>query len=151
MQISPDISIPICIEQGSVYHFKLTTTNKDGTAYSGDRFFIVLNVNPKTDEVLVLTTITTQTASQVKFIKLNGEDPTTLVSITKSDLPILSQDSVVNCNRVYEKTMQEVIDGVNGVGGKIINIKLPKSVINALVSGVVISKQVPTNIKEFLI
>lgn len=150
MQISPDISIPICIEQGSIYHYHLDIENHDGTKYSGDRFFIVLNLNPKTDEILILTTITKQIDKKREFIKRTGEDPSTLVLISPSDFPNLSQDSVVNCNNIYQITLTELIDKVKN-GGKIFSYKLPKTIVSALVSGVLVSKQIPEEVKQRLI
>lgn len=150
MLIDPGISIPICIEQGSIYLYRLDTTNKDGTLYSGDRFFIVLNTNPKTDEVIILTTITTKVEKQAELIKRTGEDPSTLVQISISDFPNLSKDSVVNCNRIYQITLQELIEKVKN-GGKFFSFTLPKTVISALVSGVLKSKQVAPEIKEMLV
>ena len=47
MDIPAKVTVPICIEQGSIYHFCLDTLNKDGTRYQGNRFLIVLNANPK--------------------------------------------------------------------------------------------------------
>jgi hypothetical protein len=150
MWIDPEISIPICIEQGSIYLYHLTTTNKDGALYSGDRFFIVLNLNPKTDEILILTTITTKIENQKAFIKKTSEDPSTLVVITKSDFPQLAQASAVNCNRVYQITLKELIEKVKN-GGKIFSHNLPKTVIALLISGVLKSKQIPPDIKQKLI
>ncbi len=150
MQINPEISIPICIEQGSIYLYQLDTVNKDGTPYSGNRFFIVLNLNPQTDEILILSTITTKIDKQKEFIKKIGEDPSTLVSITVSDFPNLSQDSAVNCNRIYETTLKELVEKVKN-GGKIFNHNLPKTVMSALISGVLKSKQVSPEVKQRLI
>lgn len=150
MQIPLDISIPICIEQGSIYHFHIDIKNQDGTVYGGDRFFIVLNLNPKTDEILILTTITKKIDKNREFIKRIGEDPSTLVLISTSDFSRLSQDSIVNCNNVYQITIKELIDKIKN-GGKIFSNKLPKTIINALVSGILKSKQVSPEVKQKLI
>jgi PemK-like, MazF-like toxin of type II toxin-antitoxin system len=150
MDIPPKISIPICIEQGSIYLYCLDTKNKDGTSYKGSRFFIVLNANPKTDEVLVLTTITTKIDKQREFVKRIGEDAGTLVTITMSDFPRLTQDSVVNCNNFYQISLKGLIKKIED-GGKIFRDKLSKNVIDALTSGMLKSNQVPPDVKEKLI
>ncbi len=150
IDIPPKVSIPICIEQGVVYLYRLDTVNMDGTSYSGDRVFIVLNANPKTDETLILTTITKQVAKQREFIKKIGENPDTLVSILPSDFPPLKKESVVNCNNVYPITLSDLITKVEN-NGKIFSDKLPKTVINLLISGIIKSNQISSEIKKMLI
>lgn len=150
MDISPKVTIPICIEQGAIYHCRLTKQNTDGTLYDGNRFFIVLNVNPKTDEVLVLATITKKNDKTKEFIKRTGEVPETLVNIKISDFPSLSQDSVVNCNNFYPMSLEELINKIES-GGKIFKHKLSKIVIDALISGMMKSNQVSPEVKRLLI
>lgn len=150
MDIPPKVSIPICIEQGSIYHYQINKTNKDGTEYSGSRFFIVINKNPKTDGVIVLTTITTKTKETKKFIKKICEDEDTIVPIKISDFPNLSQDSIVNCNNYYSIQLEKLIEKIEN-GGKIFTHQLPKTVINALINGIMKSNQIPTEVKEILI
>lgn len=150
MEIKPKVRIPICIEQGSVYLYKLEAVNKDGSPYKGDRFFIVLNVNPKTDDILVLVTITKKIDNSINFAKRTGEDGSTIVPISPADFSQLNVESVVNCNRVYDITMEELITKVED-GGKVFSQKLPRTVISALVSGVLKSNQVQQEFKEMLI
>lgn len=150
VEIPPNVSIPLCIEQGSIYHYEYKRDRGDGTSYIGNRFFIVLNVNPKTDEVLILTTITTKITNQRAYIKQVGEDPDTLVPITKTDFARLSADSVVNCNNIYPLTLDELISKIHS-GGKIFYEKLPNDVINALISGVLKSSQVSPGHKKLVI
>lgn len=149
MEIPPKVSIPICIEQGSIYHCHLTKQNKDGTAYEGNRFFIVMNVNPKTDEILVLVTITKKIDKVKEFIKRICEATDTLVDITISDFPSLSQNSVVNCNNVYSMSLEELINKIEN-GGKIFRHKLPKTVIDALIRGMMQSNQISPEVKGML-
>jgi len=150
MRLPPKVFIPITIEQGSIYHYRISKVNKDGTQYDGSRFFIVLSTNPKIDEVLILTTITKQIDNQKKFIKRIREDKSTLVLISTSDLPFLSQDSVVNCNNFHEITLEALISKIED-GGKVLSHKLPKTIMNELISGVLKSNQVPPDVKEKLI
>jgi hypothetical protein len=150
MNIPSDIIAAVYIEQGTVCHYHLETINRDGTPYSGGRFLIVLNVNPKTDEILVLTTITKQIKNQTHYIKNIGEDPDTLVTISPSDFSPLSVESIVNCNNTYETTMDELKSKMKK-GGKFFTAKLPKTIVSALVSGVLKSKQVPPERKKLIV
>ncbi|HEY9585550.1 MAG TPA: type II toxin-antitoxin system PemK/MazF family toxin [Candidatus Paceibacterota bacterium] len=150
MDIPAKVTVPICIEQGAVYLYQLEATNHDGTPYKGDRFMIVLNANPKTDTVLVLATITKQIENQRKYVKNSGESPETLVDITPSDFVRLKQDSVVNCNNVYETSLSGLISKIED-GGKFFTEKLPKSKISEIAKGVLLSKQVTPEQKKLLV
>lgn len=150
MELPPEAVVTICIEQGSVYHYRLDTVNHDGTPYSGDRFFIVLNANPKSDTVVVMTTITTKVEKQEKIIKKSGESPDTLVKISKRDFSHLSEGSAVNCNRIYEISLTELVEKIRN-GGKVFHKKLPKDIVSALVSGALKSRQVSNEYKKLMI
>ena len=58
MDIPPKIRIPLCIEQGSVFNFFIEFD--DSKRQSKNRYFVVLNRNPKTDTALIMITSTTQ-------------------------------------------------------------------------------------------
>jgi hypothetical protein len=150
MKIPPEVSIPLCIEQGSIYLYEFQATRRDGTEYIGQRFFVVLNVNPKTDEILVLTTITKQIEKQERFIQTVREDTDTLVRISPADFARLSVESVVNCNNTHELTLRQLIEKVED-GGKIFYEKLPKNIMDAIVRGVLKSNLVPAEHKKLLI
>ena len=150
MDLPPKVVVPICIEQGSIYHYRVELTNRDRSTYRGQRFFIVLNVNPKTDEVIVLTTVTTKIEEAERYVQRVKESPETLVRISRADFPRLSAESVVNCNSTYPSTMPQLIKRIED-GGIIFFEKLPRSVIEALVGGVLKSTQVPNEQKKLLI
>jgi hypothetical protein len=150
MDIPAKVVVPVCIEQGAVYLYQLEIANYDGATYKGDRFMIVLNTNPNTDTVLVLATITKQIDKKKKYIKNIGESPETLVKITPTDFPRLKQDSVVNCNSVFETSLQELVTSVEN-GGKIFTERLPKSKISEITKGVLLSKQVSSEHKKLIV
>jgi hypothetical protein len=150
MNIPPKVSIPICIEQGSVYLFNLEKKNPDGTFYKGDRFFIVLNAKPKTDEIIILVTITKKIEKQKAYVKRIGESEDTLVTITLSDFPRLSQTSIVNCNNYFENDVKDLIAKIEN-DGKIFRDKIPKNIIDAITGGMINSRLIPLGIKEKII
>jgi hypothetical protein len=150
MEIPAEVTVRVCIEQGSVYHYLLESINNDGILYKGKRFLVVLNKDPKTDMVLILVTVTKQVEHQKEYIKRIGEDPSTLVSISKVNFPRLSVDSVVNCNDIYETSMADLINDIEN-GGKVFFEKLPKIVIDDLLAGVMKSNMVSLEHKELLL
>jgi len=151
MDIPTEVLIATCIEQGSIYHFELETINKDGSRYKGNRFLIVLNANPKTDKLLILTTITSQIENAKKHIKNLGADLETLVYLDKSDFKRLSKDSVVNCNNVYPISKKDLMLKLEEYSGKVFFEKLSHTKIEALVGGVIKSNQVANEYKTLLV
>ena len=138
------------IERGTVFYYSTNIANRDGTAFRGSRYFVVLNSNPKTDDFIILATITTQIANQSKFIKKVGEDPSTLVHVNPTDFAPLKVESVVSCNRVYPTTLNTLIKNIEG-GGKMFDEKLPKPIMSAIVSGVMKSGQIESEYKAILL
>lgn len=67
MEIPPKIRIPLCIEQGSVFNFFIDFGNPK--RQSKNRYFVVLNSNPKTDITLIMVTSTTQIQKKKEFVR----------------------------------------------------------------------------------
>lgn len=151
MEMPPDVLVPACIEKGTVYHFEMEIANRDGSAYVGRRFFIVLNAKPKTDEIIILSTITKQIGNVEAYLFRIGESKDTAVRISRKDFSALSVDSIVNCNSVYSSTRSEIIARLKRPGGKVFFEKIPKSVMDAIVSGVMKSGQIEQGYKKMLI
>jgi len=76
MEIPPKIRIPLTIEQGSVFNFKLEVSG-DGRQ-SKNRYFVVLNKNPKIDSVLVMLTSTSQISKKREFVRRAGINEQTI-------------------------------------------------------------------------
>jgi len=150
VDIPAKIVVPVCIESGSVYHYDFSADRKDGTTYKGSRFFIVVNINPKTDEVIVLVTVTTKIDKQMEYIKVIGADPDTIVKITPKDFEFLSKESIVNCNNHHVMTMDQLVAKIDN-GGKVFHEKLPTDILNRIKAGILKSNQIPPDIKKLVI
>jgi len=94
MEIPLKIKIPLCIEQGCVFNFFLDFN--DPKRESKNRFFVVLNSNPKTDSVLIMLTSTKQIEKKYEFIKRAGISETTLVKVTPKEYWPVPQISYTN-------------------------------------------------------
>jgi hypothetical protein len=138
------------IERGTVFYYSENIANRDGTSSRKSRYFIVLNNNPKTDDFLVLATITKQIENQSKFVKKVGEDPSTLVPISPEDFAPLKVASVVSCNKVYPMTLTVLMKKIED-GGTMLPDKVPKPILSAIVSGVMKSAQVEGEYKAIIL
>ncbi len=58
ISIPPGIKIPLCIESGSIFNFYIDF--QDPKRESKNRYFVVLNNDPKKDIVIVMLTPTTK-------------------------------------------------------------------------------------------
>lgn len=107
MEIPPKIRIPLCIEQGSVFNFHIEFG--DPKRESKNRYFVVLNQNPKTDIALIMITSTKQIDKKREFVKKSGISQGTLVEVKAKEHCIFTVDSVFNCNEVFEVKMSGLI------------------------------------------
>lgn len=103
MDIPPEIQIKSTINFGSVYYFTEESLHSDEPHY-----FIVLNVNPQKDVVVFLACASSQID---KVVKRRRTCPnTTLVKITPSQYPDFKVNSIIDCNNVFERTIDQLVD-----------------------------------------
>jgi hypothetical protein len=138
------------IERGTVFFYWDNIANRDGSNSKKQRYFIVLNSSPKTDDFIVLATVTSKIAGRLEFVKKISGDTSTLVFITPTDFPRLTVPSVINCNQVYPVTLKNLIKKV-GNGGIMFPEKIPKLIMSAIISGVMKSNQVEGEYKSIIL
>ncbi len=147
MEIPPKIRIPLCIEQGCVYNFYIDFG--DLKRESKNRYFVVLNKNPKTDTVLVMVTCTKQIDKKKEFIKKRGISQTTLVEVKAQEHCAIIVDSVFNCNDVLEVKMSDLIRKIEE-NGSMNYPKISDGILSKLIAGVKDSPMVPKTIKDII-
>ena len=147
MDIPPRVRIPLCIEQGSVFNFRIDFSNPKRE--SKNRYFVVLNRNPKTDAVLIMVTSTTQVAKRLNFVKRAGISEQTIVSVGHKKYPTFTSESVFNCNDVFEVSMENLIRKIEE-DGSMNYPKIPDSILAKMIIGVNESPQVSVAIKKLL-
>ena len=147
MDIPIKVRIPLCIEQGSVFNFHMEVegTNRQ----SKNRYFVVLNRNPKTDMALILVTSTTQVAKRKEFVQRAGISEQTIVSVSPKEYSIFTAESAFNCNDVIEVGMSDLIQKVED-DGSMNYPKLPDSILAKLIVGINKSPRISPAIKKLL-
>jgi len=147
MEIPPRVRVPLCIEQGSVFNFFLEV---DGPGReSKNRYFVVLNRNPKTDTALILLTSTTKVAKQLEYARRSGISGDTIVLVSPDDYLPFSDDCAFNCNDVHKVCMSDLVRKIEEDGSDNYP-KMPAGIINKLIKGVYVSPLVEQDIKKFL-
>ncbi|MDD5318627.1 MAG: hypothetical protein PHF79_02290 [Candidatus Pacebacteria bacterium] len=147
MDIPIKVRVPLCIEQGSVFNFFVD--HNDPKRQSKNRYFVVMNKNPKADTLLILVTSTTQAAKKLEFVKKAGISEKTIISVSSREYGVFSMDSVFNCNEVFEISMTDLIRRIEDTGS--MNYpKMSDEVIAKIIAGITESPSVSEANKKLL-
>jgi hypothetical protein len=95
VEIPPEVVIKSTIKAGSVYYFP------DDSLHSPDpHYFIVVNINPLDDTVIILVCA----SSRIEKVKLRRNlcPPMTLVEVTPDEYNDFSVLSIIDCNYIFE-------------------------------------------------
>lgn len=88
--------------------------------------------------------------SQVdKAKRRRRNSPHTLVKISKTEYPVFTKESVVDCNSVFEKTVDEIVDLLEAKRLKH-KPEMPIEIVKKLRNAVLASPIVENRIKEML-
>ncbi|HVU06523.1 MAG TPA: hypothetical protein VHE10_01935 [Candidatus Paceibacterota bacterium] len=147
MDIPIKVRVSLCIEQGSVFNFFID--HNDSKRQSKNRYFVVMNKNPKTDTLLILVTSTTQAVKKREFVKRAGISEKTIVSVTPQEYGVFSAESVFNCNEVFEISMNDLIRKIEDTGS--MNYpKMDDGAITKIIAGIKESPSVSEINKKLL-
>ncbi|MBU1032840.1 hypothetical protein KJ937_02840 [Patescibacteria group bacterium] len=147
MDIPPEICVPICIEQGSVFNFFID--HGHSKRQSKNRYFVILNRNPKTDKVLILVTSTTQVTKRLKFINRERISKKTIVEVSAKEYSVFPNDSAFDCNNVFEVSISALVRKIED-GGSMGYPEISKSILLKLIDGVKASPLITEEIKKLL-
>jgi hypothetical protein len=142
VDIPPDVQIKAILKPGSVFYF-------DDAALSSSEphFFIVINKTPISDHLLLLVCSSTKIA-KTKYRSLNYP-PSTLVEVSPSEYPDFSQDSIIDCNRVFPRSVQQLINKLSD--GKLkLKSEMPGKIVILLRQGVLDSPLVEEALKRII-
>lgn len=147
MEIPIKLRIPLSIEQGRVFNFRIDFEGSNRK--SGNRYFVVMNCNPKTDKVLIMLTSTTQIDKKKEFIKKIGISEKTLVEVLPKEYPIFSVPSAFNCNDIHEVNIEDLIRKIEN-NGSMNYPRLSEQILKKLIIGVKESPLVAEEVKKLL-
>lgn len=130
------------IQSGSVYYFP------DEALHSPDpHYFVVLNISPVLDRILILVCSSTQIESCKRRSKMFPS--TTLVEITHGQYSDFPFHSIVDCNYPFERTIDELMKKYRE--GKLsFKSVMSELLVNQLRQGVLQSTLVAPEIKDLL-
>ncbi len=133
------------IQTGAVYYFEEELLSSPEPHY-----FIVLNKNPRNEEVLILVCASSQVEKRKQISKRLRFPTETLVIISPSEYPLFTKETVVDCNSVFEKNAQSLVDKLEHGKLKICVELIPEQIVEKLVKGIIASAKISENIKKLL-
>lgn len=145
MEITSRIRILATIKTGSVYYFEEDELSSDEPHY-----FVILNKNPLTEEFFILVCASSNVEKRRRIIRLLGLPQETLVFVSPSECSIFSRDTVIDCNRVFEKGSEALIKKLDENKLKICTEVMPCDILQKLIAGVSASPQISPKIKLML-
>lgn len=142
IRIPPETQIRSTIRLGSVYYFAEETFKSPEPHY-----FIVVNVDPLKDTIIFLVCSSSQVSKVHKRRRMCPSE--TLVEIAPSQYLDFNANSVVDCNYVMEKTIEQLVEKLSQ--GKLkLKAQMDASLVRRLRNGVFHSPLVERRIKRLL-
>jgi CO dehydrogenase/acetyl-CoA synthase alpha subunit len=135
--------ITLTLRRGTVYYFQ----HRDLSSVE-PHCFIVVNTTPIGQKVILMTVFTSQIEKQERAIRRAGHPAETLVRINPSDYPDLTKESCVNCNKVFSKTLAELVQLWPGMIKK--PTDLPSAIVQEILNGIEKSSQVSEEEKSLI-
>ena len=145
MDIPAHVHILATIRAGAIYYFK-----EEKLTSSEPHYFVVLNKNPRTEEVLILVCASSQVEKRSHIVQKLGFKTETLVFVSPDECSLFSKTTVIDCNTVFEKTSQSLINKLQQEKLKICTETMPVAIVEKLIKGVLISSQVSEKTKRLL-
>jgi len=147
MRISPEQKIKSTIRKGSVFYF-IEDSFKTGVPH----YFIVLNERPREDNTLLLVCVVTFDAKvydRIDYAINNNIPKETFVDMSPDQCSFLKNLSLVNCNKVFEKTLDVLMEKLGNGKLKICDY-LEEDILKRIHCGVKISPLVDESFKKLL-
>jgi hypothetical protein len=142
MEIPPEVAIRATIRLGSVYYFPEETFHS-----SESHYFIVINNNPYEDSIIFLVCSSSQ-IEKTRRRRMNCPDET-LVEIAPEQYGGFKTRSIVDCNYVIEKSIEQLIEKLS-IGELKLKEEMDVAIVHRLRNGVLNSRIVENRIKTLL-
>ena len=138
----PEVAIKATIRPGSVYYFPEDSFNTEEPHY-----FIVINRDPLSDTVVILVCA----SSKIDKVKVRrvAFPSNTLVEISPTQYCDFKVDSIIDCNYVLEKNIEQLVEKLSD-GKLALKSEMDIEIIDQLREGVLHSSVIEKRIKILL-
>jgi hypothetical protein len=141
---TPDLpfELQLTLRSGTVYYFEHRAVHSDEP-----HFFAVINADPLSDNVLIMTIGSSQ-ISKVQARRKNLP-PETLVIVDPADYPDFSKQTIIDCNQVFELSQEELVEKFKTKGLRH-HRDLPEAILKQIWNGIRTSPRVDEVHKRLL-
>ena len=143
LDIPPEVQIRATIRPGSVYYFP-----EESFQSPEPHYFIVLNTDPQLDSVILLVCA----SSQIDKVRRRYKricPIETLIEVTPVQYPGFTVNSIIDCNYVLEKSIDQLVEKLEQEKLKL-KEEMNISLVGQLREGVISSPIVERRIKALL-
>jgi hypothetical protein len=105
LDIPPEVALKATIRPGSVYYFP-----KERFSSKEPHYFVVINIDPTTDEVIFVVCSSSQIEKVKQRNKHKHNPPETLVIVSKKEYVDFTCDSIIDCNNVFPERIQTLVE-----------------------------------------
>jgi len=144
ISINPEIQIRATIKPGSVFLF----ANED-YYNSTPHYHIALNKEPLSDNVILLVCAVTFDSDVLCNIDQSPFPDETYVSVTPNQCNLFNNISMIDCNRVKEKSIDKLIEKLSNNELKMID-KIEVELLEKLREATILSPAVEERLKKML-
>lgn len=137
IDIPPELQIKSTIKPGSVYYFEEETFTSNEPHY-----FIVINNSPIVDKIILLVCASSRI---MKVKEIRRHLPKTLVEIKEGDYPDFTKDSIVDCNFVLSKTVDDIVEKLSAGNLKLkreMDISIVENLREAVINSPVVDPEI---------
>src|SRR3989344_4970539 len=131
MDIPAQVRILATMKTGSVYYFE-----EEQLSSTEPHYFVVLNKEPRTEEFLILVCASSQVEKRRQTIQKLGFPQETLVFVSSTDYRLFRRDTVIDCNRAFEKTARSLIEKFEENRLMVCTDIMPEEIVQKLMQGV---------------
>ncbi len=142
IRIPPEVAIKATIRPGSVYYFP-----EDSFHTEEPHYFIVINLDPLTDRVVILVCASSQ--KDKTKLRRSACPTETLIEISPIQYCDFTKNSIIDCNYVLEKNIEQLIEKLRN-GELVLKSEMNIQLVNLLRQGVLRSPVIETRIKQLL-
>ena len=140
-RVSPKI-IKASIISGSVYYFR-----EEQLSSNEPHYFIVLNLNPKTDEVIILACASHQIEKTKK--RRSNCPKETLIIITPKQYCDFPKLSIIDCNRIIPLNIHQIMSKYEH-NALDVKTEMDIMLVEKIRQGILASPQIQPRIKQML-
>ena len=140
-RIPPEI-IKKSIKPGSVYYFREESIKSDEKHY-----FVVINRNPLTDEIILLACASSKTGKVKRF--RHNCPAETVVIITPEQYSGFSVNSIFDCNYIFRRSLYIIMNKYKN-NELLVKPEMDLNLVDILRKGVLASNKIEPRIKSML-